>query len=242
MVDELRVDQTSYRDWRYSTRGDYHRNMDASHPYYFSYQIKMKLVKQWLASLPEDLKILDAGCGEGLLVEDLQEQGRSAIGLDLNYSSQFVRQGSVKKMPFDDNSFDVVLLLDVLEHLPWTEQTTVLREIQRVLKPEGFLGISLPNLAHLSSRLRFLLRGYFIRTDDEANHIGERPINEFIWLLKTEQFKQISRHGITLTVPFLYESLICKQPKQWGWLHDVVQPFATPQLAMYNFMVWQHQP
>lgn len=62
-------------------------------------------------------------------------------------------------MPYHDNKFDLVICLDVLEHLAFKDQPLCLLEIRRVLKENGKLLISVPNLAHLNSRLRFFLKG-----------------------------------------------------------------------------------
>ena len=60
--------------------------------------------------------MLDAGCGEGILVEEYA--GRLAIeGIDVNYSSARVRRGSLTALPFAGAAFDRALCLDVLEHL-----------------------------------------------------------------------------------------------------------------------------
>ncbi len=62
-------------------------------------------------------------------------------------------------MPFEDNFFDVVLLLDVFEHIGYSDQPMALQEIKRVLKSDGQLIVSIPNLAHLSSRIAFVMFG-----------------------------------------------------------------------------------
>lgn len=43
--------------------------------------------------------------------------------------------------------------------------------------------------------------------------------------------------GITLTVPFLYRRVICRRPAWFRWLHDLLEPFAMPSLAMLNIFV-----
>jgi len=99
-------------------------------------------------------------------------------GLDLNYESDYVRRGSVIDMPYRNQYFDRVLLLDVLEHIPFMDQRSALREIHRVLKPGGIFIATIPNLAHMNSRFRVLFFGDLDRTDSDVNHPGERPLRE----------------------------------------------------------------
>ena len=68
----------------------------------------------------------------------------------------------------------------MLEHLPYEEQPRALAELFRVLRPGGELLVSVPNLAHLQSRIQFLLRGRLIRTASEFKHPGDRPAGEYI--------------------------------------------------------------
>ena len=131
--------------------------------------------------------MLDAGCGEGVLVEEYA--GRLAItGVDPNYSSPHVRQASLLDLPFEAGSFDRALCLDVLEHLTYEEQPRALRELHRVLKADGELLVSVPNLAHLQSRVHFLLTGRLIRTASEQKHPGDRPIAEYLRLFTQAGF------------------------------------------------------
>lgn len=78
--------------------------------------------------------MLDAGCAEGVLVEEFQAEGRDIKGLDLNYESEYVQRGSVLDMAYADNSFSAVLLLDIFEHLSYSDQLLALIEILRLLK------------------------------------------------------------------------------------------------------------
>lgn len=81
-------------------------------------------------------------------------------------------------MDYPDNHFDVLLLLDVFEHLSYNEQYKALNEIKRILKDHGILILSIPNVANISSRLKFLILGELSRTDKDYNHLGERTFRE----------------------------------------------------------------
>ena len=213
-----RDNPSSFRDWEYQKSGDYHRNLDPNWSYTPTYLRKMAFVRSILEKLPKDAKILDAGCGEGVLVEELRAKGRDIQGVDLNYESEFVKRGDVRNLPYPDNSFDAVLLLDVLEHLPFDAQAKALNELYRVLKFNGCLVLSAPNLAHLNSRFKFLLKGVFDRTDIEENHPGERPAAEYRKLLEDQGFQLNKSSGITFTFPILYRRIICQYPAGMRWL------------------------
>ena len=128
--------------------------------------------------------MLDAGCGEGVLVEEFH--GRLAIeGVDPNYSSAIAcGAGRSRRCPYADGAFDRALCLDVLEHLSFADQARALAELFRVLRPGGELLVTVPNLAHLQSRVHFLLAGRLIRTANLAKHPGDRPIGEYLDLAR----------------------------------------------------------
>ena len=58
-------------------------------------------------------------------------------------------------IPFDDSCFDVVVFCEVLEHL-FVPPTNILNEIRRIMRPEGKLVLSVPNIAALYQRIRLL--------------------------------------------------------------------------------------
>jgi SAM-dependent methyltransferase len=205
------------RRGEYAARGDYHRTLDPAWDYYPTYLAKLKAVRRYLDALPREARVLDAGCGEGVLVDEYRD--RIAIaGLDANYASDRVTQGSLTALPFPDSSFDRALCLDVLEHLQYEEQPRALAELFRVLRPGGELLVSIPNLAHLQSRIQFLLRGRLIRTASEFKHPGDRPAGEYITLGQRAGFTLIARHGIFPTIPVVTH-FIRHNPRALAPLH-----------------------
>jgi SAM-dependent methyltransferase len=194
--------QPSVRGGEYATRGDYHRAPDPNWEFYPTYVAKLEAVRGWLDKCPAGIRVLDAGCGEGVLVDEYA--GRLAIeGIDPNYSSERVRAGSLTALPYPDASFDRALCLDVLEHLSFDEQPRAMAELFRTLKPGGELLVSVPNLAHLQSRVHFLVLGRLIRTASEHKHPGDRPAVEYIEMARRAGFVLVERRGIFPTVPVL---------------------------------------
>ena len=208
------------RAGEYAARGDYHRAPDADWNYYPTYLAKLRTVRHWLDGLPPTTRVLDAGCGEGVLVDEYQGKLRIE-GIDAHYASDRVRHGRLTALPYAGGEFDRAMCLDVLEHLPFDEQPTALEELHRVLKPGGELLVSVPNLAHLQSRVQFLLRGRLIRTASELKHPGDRPGSDYVALARRAGFELVGTRGIFPTVPVLTR-LIRKHPRRLRPVHDAL--------------------
>jgi ubiquinone/menaquinone biosynthesis C-methylase UbiE len=209
--------QPVVRRGEYAARGDYHRSPDPDWDYYPTYIAKIDAVRRWLGAQARGARVLDAGCGEGVLVDEFADR-LDIEGLDPNYSSSRVRLGSLTELPYADASFDRAICLDVLEHLTFDEQPRALAELYRVLRPSGELLVSVPNLAHLQSRVHFLLRGRLIRTASEIKHPGDRPAADYIDMAGRAGFVLTHRRGIFPTVPVLTR-FIRRHPRNLAWLH-----------------------
>lgn len=80
-----------------------------------------------------------------------------------------------EKLPFEDNYFDYVILAEVIEHF-WCSPLFCLKEIKRVLKKDGILIVTTPNVVNLTNRLKFLF-GKNVFTDIKT--VIEDPIYSF---------------------------------------------------------------
>jgi len=226
------------RGGEYAARGDYHRTPDPAWDYYPTYLAKLTAVRHWLEQLPPGTRVLDAGCGEGILVDEFAS--RLAIeGVDQHYASDRVRSGSVTALPYPDGSFARALCLDVLEHLTFEEQPKAFAELHRVLGPGGELLVSVPNLAHLQSRVHFLLQGRLIRTASELKHPGDRPIAEYLQLAARAGFELIGRKGIFPTVPVVTR-LIRRHPRALLPLHRfLTRALPVPGWCFLNLLTFR---
>lgn len=111
--------------------------------------------------------VLDVGCGDGIVGEFIQQKtGIRPAGMDI--SEEAVAKAKAKgidakiasseeKFPFNDNTFDKVFWGDNIEHL--FDPTTTIKEIRRVLKKDGRLILSCPNMGYLRYRLYYFLNG-----------------------------------------------------------------------------------
>jgi len=118
--------------------------------------------------LPQRARILDAGCGSGRNMVELARRG-TVTGIELSETSvALARQrdagevvaGSVLEMPFADDSFDLAVSLDVIEHLE--DDLGALRELRRTVAPGGSLLVTVP-------AYQWLWSGH-----DEINHHHRR--------------------------------------------------------------------
>lgn len=99
--------------------------------------------------------VLDLGCGKGRFAHRLREQGALVVGLDVAFGMLDAGegparvQGSALSLPFRDAAFDVVLAVEMVQHLPPRGLDRVLDEIGRVLRPEGTVAVIDRNLGAL---------------------------------------------------------------------------------------------
>lgn len=109
----------------------------------------------WAASFSDGRRVLDAGCGVGYGAEMLNRAGAAAVyaidnspaALELARASVSegvtLEQGDVAALPYPDDSFDLVVCFEVIEHIEQPER--VLDELARVLHADGLLLLSSPN-------------------------------------------------------------------------------------------------
>jgi len=110
-------------------------------------KIDIELVKQ-LSTLPKNSKILDLGCGTGDQLKILDKYNFDCYGLDPApsiveiakkklKSEDKIKLGTAQKIPFKDNYFDFVLMIEVLRYFDLGDINKAIKETHRVLKPGG---------------------------------------------------------------------------------------------------------
>ena len=121
--------------------------------------------------VPTSAKILDLSCGEGEILGLLAERGYQGEGTHYRDKDYIIRNPNpilekvtihnpvdlTQPLPFEDNHFDLVLATEVLEHLP--SHAPLLKEIGRIVKPEGIFLFTTPNCHRTLSRIQFLFTG-----------------------------------------------------------------------------------
>ncbi len=91
---------------------------------------------------------------KSLLVEPSEKLLQETQKLQEKYKNFTVKKTSIEKLPISNQSFDVALLIRVLHHLKDPE--VIIKEINRILRPKGFLILEFANKAHLKNRLKAL--------------------------------------------------------------------------------------
>lgn len=114
-------------------------------------------------------RVLDVGCGDGgRYAGFLLDEGVELHGVDVSAVAvaearrrgvQAVQASLSERLPFEDDSFDAAVCLEVIEHVVDPEEAV--REIHRVLAPGGALVVSVPNVGHWRVRAELLLLGRF---------------------------------------------------------------------------------
>lgn len=194
-------------------------------------------------------KILDVGCGTGLFMSPLVKWGCTELyGVDgpTDYAGRALERGykEVKfvddlcssKLPYEDNTFDLIVCKDVFEHL--LDPVFALDEIRRVLRPGGKLLLHVPNHFPLYGRVKFVFTNNmdtFSFFPDSSRwsfpHIRFYEYNDSIKLLSEHGFsvvEDLSHHFpvIPILVRFsvfksFCKSLVSKFPNQFagGFTH-----------------------
>jgi len=140
----------------------------------FGQKLNPRLVYAWrLAQVKKGENVLDFGCGRGEILVQSAKLKAKTFGVDyaleaIKLSKEALKRNNLKaevlkiedqKLSFEDSFFDVVFLLDVVEHLYPQELKRTLAEIKRVLKPQGRLIIHTgPNKEYLEVGYKYFSR------------------------------------------------------------------------------------
>jgi len=114
--------------------------------------------------------VLEVGVGNKIVFDRLQREGVEIQTLDIDKELNPDFAGSVENMPLEDNSFDVILCAEVLEHLPFKNFEKALLELKRVSKK--YLVLSLP---HFGPPLKISFKIPFIKEIKIAFKIPYHP-------------------------------------------------------------------
>jgi ubiquinone/menaquinone biosynthesis C-methylase UbiE len=161
------------------------------------------------------MNIVDLGTGPAILQRRLMRRFPKSMvcGVDYNFSIKKIKGrkalnlliGDARFLSFKKNSLDAVFMLDVLEHIP--DLKAVLAELDRVLKDDGLVIISVPTETAVYKLGRLLLKG----TTDQIDRPGGKHYHEakkIIGLMK-QRFSLIELKRIPLPWPFTLFNIAC---------------------------------
>ena len=186
------------------------------------------LFKKYISS--HEQLVLDLGCGTGHMVEILTRQGYRVLGLDIRLEGlqatrrliprSWLVQGQATYLPFADKSFEVVLLVDVLEH---TEDVAALREVRRVMKPDGLLILTVPAVPFLWSY-----------RDEIAGHLRRYTHRQLREVMEEARLKveQVSYYQCLLFPLFLTTRLLGR------WSKGSIRLEEQPPALFNTLLIW----
>jgi O-antigen/teichoic acid export membrane protein/ubiquinone/menaquinone biosynthesis C-methylase UbiE len=173
------------------------------------YATRVKKIMEMLDIKPSDA-VLEIGCGEGYYTNKILEKTGNVVASDI--SGKFLEKAKkntknkardyvvcpAEKIPFPDNSFDKILMSEVIEHLlDWKDGA---KETLRVLKPGGSVIISTPSkLSYLNivCHVKIILRNEPL----DGDHIREFSRRELAKLL--EEYFEIESYGYANYFPII---------------------------------------
>jgi 2-polyprenyl-3-methyl-5-hydroxy-6-metoxy-1,4-benzoquinol methylase len=200
--------------------------------------------------------VLEIGCGAGETMGWLRSLRpvRYAAAVELSTEAGTVARSvfddveindiALAKMTFDTDRFDLILALDVLEHLTDPDQT--LRALRDRLKPTGVIILSLPNVAHYDVAIPLLFRGRWDYADE-----GLLDRTHLRFFTKKTALHMVENSGLVvgqLNYNHRYPSIFHPfglRDQKWRWYshrimhHVLVWP---SHLFNYQFLIAAHLP
>ena len=161
---------------------------------------------QSLFSPSKDVVILDFGAGQGALSLRLHDLGYTVKACDYfpdDFQVENIecrKSGDDLKIPYDDDSFDLVIAVELVEHIDG--HLTFFKEVQRTLRKGGKFLLTTPNILSLKSRILFLFTGYFYSFnslnpdvhDPVSQHLAPFTLDRYRFILQRAGLKLIRIH------------------------------------------------
>ncbi len=173
-----------YYEKLYHDKRDYHWDYIKSGDAFYNQHTKiiLNLVDEFGRG-----KTIDVGCGDGYITSQIAKKFKEVVGVDIskeaikiakkkNLKISFVAATCVN-LPFSDNSFDTVVASEIIEHVNYNDGKMLLKEAKRILKPQGKLIISTPNLSN--PYVKFLQIKRKMRARKNIEHLKEYTKKEF---------------------------------------------------------------
>lgn len=156
--------------------------------------------------------LLDIGCGYGFFLDLARQRGWQVYGIEpcaharayAASKSIEVDSGDLFARAYRDETFDVVTLFYVLEHLPYPLK--YLKEINRILKPGGFVLVRVPNTTPLVKFLKIL--GIPNKLYDTPSHLSDFSPRTITLALEKTGFKEIKTSPGGATKPYAFSKRV----------------------------------
>lgn len=208
---------------------------------YFAFQHGKKLLGHILPYINNNDKVLDYGAGKGFFTQELLSKGIKTATFDLSKESSKASKNKFRNHAsyigsFDNNTikenrnqFDIIFLIEVIEHLESDTRTLVLEQIHSLLKDNGLLVITTPNEEDLTKSLII---------NPSTKEIFHRWQHCYSWSAKSlsediekNKFKVLSTHSINLKhigkSPLMYIKRLLKRHNKQPHLIAISQKLTT---------------
>ncbi len=135
-----------------------------------------EIIESIEAVLGSGSELLDVGCGAGSVADLARVSFQRVCGCDVSFHA--LRRASLRGMavacvdlnagvlPYRDRSFDCVTCLEVIEHV--VDPLRLLKELRRVLRPQGRLVLTTPNIRYFRNILKLVCEGRFPHTTTDT--------------------------------------------------------------------------
>ncbi len=192
-----------------------------------------EFVQRLLDSLPRG-RVLDVPAGRGAMARWLHDHGFEVTACDL-YPDIFeapgveIRRGDLnQELPYADGAFEYVVCVEGLEHLQNPHQAV--REFARVLRPDGSVIASVPNILSIEERVKNLLHGYTSHFKPISRaHLAQRRSDFEQWRKEVGELDEVFLHINPIGYPelrFMLEAngfqdiqVFRDKPKPRQWLY-----------------------
>ena len=167
--------------------------------------------------------ILDIGCGRGIFLSKLKKYGWAPMGTELFEGANTIAEaleipiktGDLKELTLGTEVFDVVTLWHTLEHI---EDLSVLKKIHKVLKENGILVVSVPNIGSVQARI-FKNNWFHINEPYHIHHFSPRSLST---LLLNNGFSPYAINHFRFTYNF------------FGWLEGFIDAIFKQRNILFN--------
>jgi 2-polyprenyl-3-methyl-5-hydroxy-6-metoxy-1,4-benzoquinol methylase len=161
-------------------------------PYFLIHEARYRYILKKIRELANNrkLKILDVGCYPYHLSAALEKMGHNVWGISSTHEpiknkKVAILNIEIDPFPYKDNTFDLVLCSEIIEHLPHSPMPA-LREMYRVAKPAGHVLITTPNISRSINQGKMLLGraptypiSAFLENEGKGSNLYHRHNREF---------------------------------------------------------------
>ena len=180
-------------------------------------------------------RVLDAPAGEGAMSRLLAKRGHGVIAFEIDEREFAAKEVSLvtgdmnRPLPFRNESFACVVCMDGIEHLENPYLT--IREFARILKRDGDLFISTPNISAFRSRARYFLTGFHNKGKIPLQERNPSPLHHINLMTFPEIRYGLHRFGLDLNV------ITMNRAKLAAWPYAFLYPF----VAIFTLFTFRHE-